>query len=689
MATARFPTAIATAADLKLAANLVQSSLAAPITATDLVLTVRDGSRFQPYMLLSIEKEIVSASAVSGNQITVQRGFDGTTAAPHAASALVSVFIDAWHHNMPAAEIMAIEAFLGPNGQNLSTATTSALYNFPAQAPGGALSPGLNVITLTPVPPGVNGTDPNHYLYISGGTGAAEAVLIGGGTAVAGAASGTVIVSCANAHSGAWTIRSASSGIQEAISAVRAAGGGAVSVPAGQWDVYALTTIPWKVSVAGVDRHAVIIRNQSATSGVFRLDAPFDSDLTKAMGLYRLTIVSSAVGRTTVDVAAPAVHLYGTGNMTMVSELTISNHDIGVHFAGSVYTILENFEIAIYGSAGVFVEYGDGNFIRAGLISNTQSTSTPVAAAAGISCKHFGGLYVNGVDIIKGSFGVKFQPASGNACNYGFFSDVLTDTTSNHGWYFDATAGGEINTIQCIDCWASFCGFTGSAWANPSRGIMINGLLNNPCGVSFIGGRARMNGGNGVQIDGGAQIKIIGMEINANSQQTLNGFSGISTAGPAQHLILANNQIGNFMVGPANQMQGFGILLGGGATSDFVSVQGNDVTGNNTASLGVLAPFAAAATVSITGNLGVDGVWSTLASAATLTLNPALNCYKLTGAVPVATIAGGWSGRRIVLVFTDAAPGGLAAGGNIGKAITATQNQRFTCEFDGATWWCQ
>jgi hypothetical protein len=680
-----FPSAVATSADLKIAANLVQSALAVAISATDTIITVRDGSRFTANMLLSIDQEILAATAINGNLITVQRAFDATTAAPHAASALVSVFIDAWHHNRTATEIMAIETFLGPNGQNLSKAIVSTLFDFPAQTPGGTLAPGLNVIMLTPVPPGVNGTDQKHYLYIPNGTGAPEAVLIAGGTAVAGAASGTVIVTCANAHSGAWTIRSASSGIQEAISAV-AGVGGAVSVPAGQWDVYALTTIPKRVSVVGNDRHATIIRNQSTTTGAFRLDAPFVSDFNQSMGLFSLTIVSSAVGRTTVDVAAPAVYVYGTGLMTVVADLSIFNHDIGIHLAGPLYAVVERFRIWTFGYAGIYVEYGDGNWIRNGVIGNNDSTSPPIVGNAGIRCKHFSGLYVDAVDITKSHFGVLLAPSGGSYCSFGFFTNVLCDTSISAGWWFDAT-NGPVNSMHCIDCWASFCGIQfADSGRTDGDGFLINGGASSS-GFAFIGCRAKFCGGNGFNIIGGAQIKVVGAEINANSQVGLNTRSGISIDNTAQHVIVASSQIGNYQVAPEDEKQGVGILLVGGA-GNYFSIQGNDLTRNNQAALLILTPFAPSASIVIDGNLGVDGVWTTLPSAASIALGPT-NYYKITGTVAIGTITGGWSGRRIVLAFTDAVPGGVIATGNVVRTLGAAQNQRMTCEFDGAVWWVQ
>jgi hypothetical protein len=115
---------------------------------------------------------------------------------------------------------------------------SSADYKFTAQTPGGSLIVGANTITLSPVPPGINVTNTNHYLYISSGTGTAEAVKIIGGTAVAGATSGTVIVTCAYTHSGAWTIQSATAGITEAMWGLSTSGG-VVSIAGGRLDIYA------------------------------------------------------------------------------------------------------------------------------------------------------------------------------------------------------------------------------------------------------------------------------------------------------------------------------------------------------------------------------------------------------------------------------------------------------------------
>ncbi len=137
----------------------------------------------------------------------------------------------------------------------LGVSSTSLLaddYDFPAQAcdatntcrPGGASGMVLvngvpTTLALTPCPLGVAGTNTNHYLYISGGVGTPESVLITGGTCTSGAASGTITLTTANGHSGAWTISSATAGGKEAAVLVGASGGGVVAYNSGSSALHA------------------------------------------------------------------------------------------------------------------------------------------------------------------------------------------------------------------------------------------------------------------------------------------------------------------------------------------------------------------------------------------------------------------------------------------------------------------
>lgn len=262
---ATFPGAVAGDAQLAVAVDREQTRLALPLSAADTSMTVQNAAGLAVWSLLSIENEIVQVNgALSGNVVPIRRGFDGTTAALHLTGATVAGLIDAYHHNTLVAEIEAIETALGANLANLSGTQLllNTSFQFAPLAPGGALAAGANVVTLTPVPKGVNGGDVNHYLYVSGGTGAAEAALIIGGTAVSGAASGTVIIQCANTHSGAWTIQSATAGIQEGYQTLVTSGtGGTLYISPQTNTVYTgIMIAAANITLAGVAASASIIK---------------------------------------------------------------------------------------------------------------------------------------------------------------------------------------------------------------------------------------------------------------------------------------------------------------------------------------------------------------------------------------------------------------------------------------------
>lgn len=134
----------------------------------------------------------------------------------------------------------------------------AALYNFAALSPGGTLTATVPATVTIVCPPGVNGTDAAHYLYISGGVGTAEAVLITGGTCTSAAVNGTITFTPANNHSGAWTITSASGGIQEAYADLPSAGG-EINIPSGTITFYATTTFAKVVSLIGPGPEAATI----------------------------------------------------------------------------------------------------------------------------------------------------------------------------------------------------------------------------------------------------------------------------------------------------------------------------------------------------------------------------------------------------------------------------------------------
>ena len=125
-------------------------------------------------------------------------------------------------------------------------------------------SPGVKTVSLAACPPGVLGTQPQYYVYISG-TGTPEAAQVLGGTCAGNSSSGTLQFTTVNTHAAGYTVGSASSGLQEAIIAgsitatnpSQAGQGGYIVVPPGEYTVFARVTI--SVSHAKIDMSGTVV----------------------------------------------------------------------------------------------------------------------------------------------------------------------------------------------------------------------------------------------------------------------------------------------------------------------------------------------------------------------------------------------------------------------------------------------
>lgn len=143
-----------------------------------------------------------------------------------------------------------------PNTGNNSTYQFATLpvfrppdYAYTAIQPGGSLTGGggAQAITVPVCPLGIYSSAQGWApIYVSGGSGTSEAITPTGGTcsaATLGVGGGTIIVSPANSHSGAWTLQSTGGGLPEAINAVCSAGGGTVQMAAGNVPIYGTINI--------------------------------------------------------------------------------------------------------------------------------------------------------------------------------------------------------------------------------------------------------------------------------------------------------------------------------------------------------------------------------------------------------------------------------------------------------------
>jgi hypothetical protein len=443
-----FPAAVATDVQLKVANNLIQTTLRVNIDAGNTILFVASAAGFTANCLVSIDKEIVAIDSVIGAPnaalivATGGRGFDGTSAVTHAAGAKVSMFIDAWHHNVLSAEVKAIEAFIGPNGQNIgslfSYIVISKQYDFAAQSPGGTLMAGNNSITLSPVPKGVNGTDANHYLYISGGTGTAEAVLITGGGAVSGAASGTVIVNCANAHSGAWTIASASAGIVEAMQA-HSGRAPLIYIPTGTHAVHAPITLTGTgLTLRGGGRLNTVLSTEMST-------APL---LSASGGIDQLTVS---------DLTLQGPNAGNTFGISLVNASNAIFERIGVYgFANGISNTGPNAFMGTFRNIGLNNITGDGVYINTTVDGGTWEDvviggpATAPATSCGFHLAAVQGMRIKYAYVQTLGYGIWFNPGAGQVVSEIQIWDLYLDGFGNNstvGVYF-SPAGGTVQMIQ-------------------------------------------------------------------------------------------------------------------------------------------------------------------------------------------------------------------------------------------------
>lgn len=155
----------------------------------------------------------------------------------------------------------------------------STKYNFSLTSSQYSVSPslattGLKTLTIASpykCPYGVEGTNSNHYIYISGGVGTAEAVLITGGTCTSNG-TGTLQFTTANTHTGSVTVSSATAGIQEAIwiATSNATERGNVYIPAGTHTIHqTITYAGSSLTVWGAGPGITTIKQTNATANWF------------------------------------------------------------------------------------------------------------------------------------------------------------------------------------------------------------------------------------------------------------------------------------------------------------------------------------------------------------------------------------------------------------------------------------
>ncbi len=547
----------------------------------------------------------------------------------------------------------------------------SELYNFSMKVKGYpvTLTGGVAAtVTLGPVPVGVNGTNTNHYLYISGGTGTAEAVLITGGNAISGRPIGTITFTPANNHSGNWTISSATAGIQEAMWSTGTEVH--VQVPAGQVHCYATVTIP--LAGGGISGHGSnisVLMFHNLTQDFFITTNNTQSFFFRDLAIIPGSTTGAAGGGQT---AGAAIHnIFGTWislysvNLGYVGYFGVY---IGVLAAGGILDI-RNCQIicnyqAIHGTI-----YPQINGLQ--VIGNRGFTDTPPVGSAGIYLFETAGGFISNYLQANGplEYGLYIDTAGGY-CNEVSVTNFYADFWTIGGIYVNGSgpcAHWELSNFRLNDD-SSVIG------SSPGLGIVLQtGVINWEISNGNIG-----SDNAGLAIIGCTNVSVSNVRIFPASATGAAGGTGYEVF-DGDHISFVGCSYGNIDILTAN---GAGLIIQAG-TTDYLTVVG--CTFQVTTQASKLAFIGTVTHAKIANNSGISNFAKSAASAIAFTF-PMMDdqdMLTITGTAAATSVSGLREGQIGILIFTNALPGIWTAGATIGNTFTPTQNVPVKFAFTG------
>lgn len=381
--------------------------------------------------------------------------------------------------------------------------------NFVAQAPGGSLNSGSNTITLGPCPVGLNGTDINHSLYITGGTGNPEAVVVTGGSCVSGALSGTISFNATGGHSGAWVIESATSGVQEAINSAGALVD--VALPGGNYPFYAPAYISNTMTISGAGPQTPIITDMSLTTDVFDV-------VTGASGSTGIPVVFNGISfkSTATQTAGNYIKITASTGFNIGSQVrncTFQNGFVDLNLLNVASFVLDsnNFyagaanQFHVVAANPVNGDGGDNHFTNNWFVGSTSTTAISYTSGGGLEVL---GNKFNGVGT---ALNATWNHSSGQVYIVSNSFDGLT----TNGILF-STTGGALLTDWVVN--ANFfdgCPTNGYLEVVPNGGTITRGVIS---GNDFDGGCTTVTA---LNLLGGFGYAITGNQVSSGAGATV------------------------------------------------------------------------------------------------------------------------------------------------------------------------
>lgn len=594
---------------------------------------------------------------------------------------------------------------------------TDYLWN---AAPGGSLSAGANTITLSPVPLGVNGSDTTLKLYISGGVGAAEVVTVTGGSAVSGAASGTLSFNCANTHSGAWQIGTATGGLGEA--AADNLTNCSIYVPAGTYQTYAAATFTAPAEIIGAGEQASVFVLNNLTQDLI-IGAGY-------LGILRLGFASGAQWQTGGSVVkmstSGTVFIREVRSLQVFNFVEVNGPGMFLDMLGTKHNGMVNNVVKFSASAPSLIIldniYADGRYwnnTQNNVVATVNTNGTTVTGTLGLfsPLRATGIVRINNVRYtiasialdgasmtLTSSAGVQTGVsivAAAELLSPALFSiqGILAGATIANLWLqasqtsinFEAATAvvNEVLVTNCIfdhDTQSAFyaVGFNNSN-LNPaasSNSIIIDGCYIATFGWGFI--TQYMNAitiqncfirAQGYQpcvtIVGSTNVLVKGN--NMHRECTLTDRAYVTIAGANSTNIKVLDNVGRLIAGTLQQCV-------------LDTTTGSTLTIANNSFDGPMVEFITSSGINSVNSVvkNNDNSFSniSIASAATISLPvyDSDNPITITGTTHIATINGGYPNRRFTALLTGNMT--FNTSGNIQASVTVTANTVVTGVFN-------
>lgn len=551
--------------------------------------------------------------------------------------------------------------------------------NFAAITPGGTLTggAGAQAVTLAPCPLGlvVSGTYATS-LRLSGGTGTAEVVRPTGGTCTAGAATGTVIIAPANNHSGAWTVTSATSGIQEALGHL-SSGGLVWLTPGDTYTLYSYVILPLA--------NYTIDGGNNGTARISRASDYPNGDLftfnnVSCGGCYYYYLQNF----TTLNEVAAAQSTGSAFNMiashVQMSNLSCTGGPVCWTFDGAGGSGLRDFLYV----GGTHSSYAM-RFVTVSAAAPTTDTIVEsgqiflTTTQVGISLLSGDGLHFSD---IQGSGGVTFlaiTPSGADANQYVAAVDI-------HDFLIDGNnipAGAQTVLIQSVGGLIGSTRFLGNQINAAGGDYILNIQGDNIVGpLQFENNLFQLASKSCIVLNGTKTYQPLFL---GNVITDCNSSNTAST--PAVLLNISNADfIGNVFTNAVYGNAQWGIASEGASTKVFLS--GNQFETFPTAAVSLdRGAGIYPSSLYMNDNKGIDDSVNAVASAATLAL-PLSHAFTITGTTTVtATTAGTcWAGR-IGTITATAGVVPFTASASIGNTFALRQNVPASYYCDGTKMW--